>query len=99
MLCRSHDQYEAARLLGRETLDGARAAREIERDVLGGLRRMGVATADARHALAQSRGATAEERIVSALRALHEVYARRNGTRCQEGRMAYRCNGGNHAHR
>jgi hypothetical protein len=89
ILCRAHNQYEAARQLGQEAVDAGRAAKEMERDVLGGLRRMGVSAADARYAFAISEGATAEQRIVGALRALHAVYARRKGARCQEGRARY----------
>ena len=91
ILCKAHNQYEAARRLGRETVEAARAAKEIERDVIGGLRRMGVTAEDAREAVEKSRGqgATAEQRLMAALRVLHGIYARQKGMRCQERRLEW----------
>lgn len=92
VLCRRHNRYEAARKLGRETVEAARAANEIERDVLGGLKRMGVSAADARFAVAESRnrGATVEERMRAALGVLRGIYARQKGWRCEEERVLWR---------
>ncbi len=100
VLCRSHNQHEAERLLGAELVgarrDAARAAtaaRALEQDVLAGLRRLGVTLPDARRAIAGSAGrpaASDEERMRQALLALGDVY----GTRCAEGArptLASRC--------
>ncbi len=86
VLCRPHNQYEAERILGRETVEAGRAARQMERDLVKGLRRMGVTASDARQTVAESRGAgRLEERMRAALRALGGVYASRGGwTRCED---------------
>ncbi len=91
VLCRAHNRYEAERLMGREVVEAGRAARQMEADMIAGLKRMGVAAADARHAVAESRGqgSTIEERMRAALSALHAIYARQKGWRCQEGRLPY----------
>ena len=90
ILCRSHNQYEAERLLGRETVQAARAAREMEADVLAGLKRMGVTASDARQAVASSGGSgTIEERMRAALAALHTIYTARQATRCSEPTRGY----------
>jgi hypothetical protein len=92
VLCRSHNQYEAERLLGRERIARARAERQMDDDLVGGLRRMGVSAADARHAVAESRGrgTTVEERMRAALGVLRGIYARQKGWRCEEERVRWR---------
>jgi hypothetical protein len=89
VLCRSHNQYEAERVLGREVVAAARAERQMEDDLVGGLRRMGVSAADARHAVAESRGrgTTVEERMRAAL---DVIDARQKGWRCEEERVSWR---------
>ena len=78
VLCRSHNQYEAERILGRETVLAGKA-RALERDLIAGLRRLGVTASDARLAVAASRGpGTVEERMRAALGALRNVYAGRD---------------------
>ena len=73
VLCRSHNQYEAERILGRDA------------DLVAGLRRMGVTASDARQAVAAcARSGSVEERMREALRALRTIYASREGTRCQD---------------
>ena len=85
VLCRAHNQFEAERMLGRETIAEGRAARALEDDLVAGLRRLGVTASDARHAVATTRGqGTVEERMRAALRALQTIYASRAGTRCGE---------------
>ncbi len=86
VLCRSHNQYEAERILGRETVDAGRSAKAMDDDLIAGLRRMGVTASDARQAVAASRGpGSAEERMPGALRALRAIYVNREtGTRCRE---------------
>ena len=91
VLCRSHNQYEAERILGRAAVEDGRTAKAMEDDLVAGLRRMGVTANDARQAVARSRGAGAlEERMRAALRALGILYARRaGGSRCEEPRRVY----------
>ena len=91
MLCRSHNQYEAERVLGREVVEAAKAERRMEEDLVGGLRRMGVSAAEARHAVAESRGrgTTVEERMRAALGVLRSIYARQKGWRCEEERVRW----------
>ena len=86
MLCRSHNHYEAERIMGREAVEAGKAARQLEEDVVAGLKGMGVTAADARRAMAESRGegSTIEERLRAALRVLHRIYAQQKGRRCQE---------------
>jgi hypothetical protein len=72
ILCRTHNQYEAERILGRETVMAGRAARTIDDDLISGLRRLGVPASDARRAVAATRGPGAiEERMRAALGALY----------------------------
>ena len=97
ILCRSHNAYEAERILGSEAIERARAARELERDVLSGLRGMGVSAADARAAVAEARGlgGTLEERLRASLRVLDTIYRRRRaGTRCEEAGLGWGNTGG-----
>jgi 5-methylcytosine-specific restriction endonuclease McrA len=78
VLCRSHNQYEAERILGRETVLAGKA-RALERDLIAGLRRLGVTASDARLAVAASRGpGTVEQRMRAALGALRNLYAGRD---------------------
>jgi hypothetical protein len=86
VLCRSHNQYEADRILGRQVVAEGRAAHALDDDLVAGLRRLGVTAHDARQAVAASRGAgTVEERLRSALGALGIAYASRGiGTGCRE---------------
>jgi hypothetical protein len=86
VLCRSHNQSEAERILGRAAVAAGRAAGEEEADLVAGLKRLGVTASDARRAVASSRRTgTIEERMRAALGALHSIYtARRAGTRCSE---------------
>jgi hypothetical protein len=81
ILCRAHNQYEARRLLGTERVERAKAAALLERDVLSGLRGIGVSAADARRAVAESRGQghTIEDGLRAALRVLNTMYAGRRG--------------------
>jgi hypothetical protein len=84
VLCRSHNQFEAERILGREAVLAGRAARAVDDDLVAGLRRLGVTPSDARQAVAAcSRSGTLEERMRAALGALRTIYASR-GTRCAE---------------
>ena len=91
LLCRSHNLYEAERILGREAVLAGKLARAVDGDLVAGLRRMGVTASDARQAVAASRGpGTVEERMRGALRALQTVYASRGaGLRCEEPLRAY----------
>jgi hypothetical protein len=91
VLCRSYNEYEAERILGREAVLAGKAARAMDGDLVAGLRRMGVTASDARQAVAASRGqGTVEERMRAALRELQTVYASRgSGLRCEEPRRAY----------
>jgi HNH endonuclease len=86
VLCRSHNQYEAERILGRQVVADGRAAHALDDDLVVGLRRLGVTAGDARQAVAASRGTgTVEERLRAALGALGTVYASRGvGTGCRE---------------
>ena len=86
VLCRSHNQFEARRVLGREAVEAGKTARQMDDDVMAGLKGMGVTSADARRAIAESRGqgTTIEERLRAALRVLHTIYARQKGWRCEE---------------
>jgi hypothetical protein len=87
VLCRSHNQYEAERILGREVVDAGRAAKATDDDLVAGLRRMGGTSSDARQAVAASRGrGSVEERMRAALRALGSMYASRGGGTHREGR-------------
>ena len=96
VLCRAHNQYEAKRILGAETVEAGRAAAAMEADLVAGLRGLGVTASDARQAVAATRSAgsgtgTIEERMRAALLALHSIYARRQvGTRCAEPTARYR---------
>jgi len=75
VLCRTHNQHEAERILGRDAVKAARAARQIDNDLIAGLRRMGVTASDARQAVATTRGSgTLEERMRAALAALKTIY-------------------------
>jgi len=86
VLCRAHNQYEAERILGPETIAAGTAAKAMEADLIAGLRRMGVTATDARQAVAESRGAGAvEERMRAALATLRSLYQRRgDGAHCRE---------------
>jgi hypothetical protein len=85
VLCRSHNQYEAERILGREVVRAGREARASDEDLVAGLRRMGVTASDARQSVAAcARSGSVEERMREALRALRTIYASREGTRCEE---------------
>jgi len=78
ILCRSHNQFEAERILGRENVEAGKAARAVDDDLVAGLRRLGVTSSDARRAVAASRGTgPVEERMRAALRALRDIYAGR----------------------
>ena len=92
VLCRSHNQYEAERILGRQAVESGRAAREMKLDMVAGLRRLGVTASDARQAVASSpTTGTIEERMRAALASLHTIYAgRQAGTRCGEPVRWYR---------
>jgi hypothetical protein len=84
VLCRSHNQFEAERILGREAVLAGRSAPVVDDDLVAGLRRLGVTASDARQAVAASKGSgTVEERMRAALGALRTIYASR-GTRCAE---------------
>jgi len=74
--------------MGRETVERGRRRSELERDVLSGLRNLGVTRADALAALNASSGETIEDRLRSALRALHDIYETRRPNRCREGACA-----------
>ena len=91
VLCAAHNRYEAERLLGREVVEARRAERQMEADLVGGLRRMGVTAAEARQAVAESRGrgATIEERMRAALGVLRSIYAGQKGRRCEERRVPW----------
>jgi hypothetical protein len=99
ILCRAHNQFEAERILGRETVEAGKA-RAIDDDLVAGLRRLGVTASDARRAVASARSGTLEERLRAALTALRTIYASRaGGTRCAEPRAqhiyeARRCESG-----
>ena len=86
VLCRSHNQFEAERILGREAVLAGRAARQLDDDLVAGLRRMGVTASDARWAVAASpRAGAVEERMRAALGALRKIDpSRGSGTRCEE---------------
>ncbi|HEY8142536.1 MAG TPA: hypothetical protein VIG06_07695, partial [Kofleriaceae bacterium] len=84
ILCRSHNQYEAERMLGRGAVEAGRAARATDDDLVAGLRRLGVTAGDARQAVAESRGVGGpEERMRAALRGLGSVYSGRRGSRAR----------------
>jgi hypothetical protein len=91
ILCRAHNQYEAERRLGREVVEAGKAARQMEEDIVAGLKGMGVTPADARRAVAESRGqgATIEERLRAAFAVLHGIYARQKGWRCEEAGVVW----------
>ena len=92
ILCRAHNQYEAERILGREAVERGRREAELQRDVLSGLRNLGVTAADARAAVAASRGKGDDvvERLRASLRWLGGVYQGRRGARCEEVDHSYR---------
>jgi hypothetical protein len=78
ILCASHNQFEAERILGREAVIAGRAARAIDDDLIAGLRRLGVTASDARQVVAATRGPGAvEERMRAALGALGAIYTAR----------------------
>jgi len=54
VLCRSHNQLEAERILGRATVEAGKAAKAMDGDLVAGLRRMGVTATDAREAVTAS---------------------------------------------
>ena len=91
VLCRSHNEYEAERILGRQVVADGRAACALD-DLVAGLRRLGVTASDARQAVAASRQkGTVEERMRAALGALRGIYASRGvGTGCREPLAAQR---------
>jgi len=91
ILCRSHNQYEAERILGCETVEAGKAARALDDDLVAGLRRLGVTASDARQAVAATGGpGAAEERMRAGLGALRAIYASRmTGTRCREPVRAF----------
>ncbi len=91
MLCRSHNQHEAERILGRAAVESGKEAKTMDDDLIAGLRRMGVTAGDARQAVAASPGPGAvEERMRVALIALRRIYASRGrGTRCEEAHCGY----------
>ncbi len=91
VLCAAHNRYEAERVLGREAVEAGKARRQLEEDMVAGLKRMGVTAADARHAVAESRGrgTTLEERMRAALGVLRGIYARQKGWRCEERRVPW----------
>jgi hypothetical protein len=90
MLCRAHNQFEAERILGRESVEAGRAARQMETDLVAGLKRLGVSAVDARQAVTSSRGSgTIDARMRAALAALHTIYTARQGTRCSEPTREY----------
>ena len=93
VLCRSHNQFEAERILGREAVLAGRAAQQLDDDLVAGLRRMGVTASDARRAVAASpRAGAVEERMRAALGALRKIYASRgSGTRCEEAPRRWLC--------
>ena len=92
VLCRAHNQYEAERVMGREAVEAGKAARQMEEDIVAGLKGMGVTAADARHAVAESkgRGISVEERMKAALGVLHRLYQQRQGVRCEEPGLMWR---------
>jgi hypothetical protein len=55
ILCRAHNQFEAERILGHETIDAGKAARAMDGDLVAGLRRMGVTASDAGQGARSSR--------------------------------------------
>jgi hypothetical protein len=91
VLCRSHNAFEARRVLGENAVEAGRAARRVEEDVVAGLKQMGVTATDARRAVAESRGmgTTLEERLRAALAVLRGIYARQKGWRCEESRAPW----------
>ena len=91
VLCRSHNQYEAERILGADAVAAGKAARASDDDLVAGLRRMGVTATDARRAVAACpRKGAVEERMRAALGALRAIYASRGtGTRCEEPLRGY----------
>ena len=92
VLCKAHNLYEAERVMGREAVEAGRAARQMEEDIVAGLKGMGVTAADARRAVAESRGhgASIEERLRVALAVLRGVYARQKGWQCEEAGVVWR---------
>src|SRR5690349_23475301 len=92
VLCKAHNLYEAERVMGREAVEAGRAARQMEEDIVAGLKCMGVTAADARRAVAESRGrgASIEERLRAALGILRGVYARQKGWQCEEAGVVWR---------
>jgi hypothetical protein len=80
------DGHRAERILGRAAVENGKAEKVMDDDLVAGLRRMGVTAADAREAVAASRGPGAvEERMRTALVALRRIYASRGReTRCKE---------------
>jgi hypothetical protein len=97
VLCRSHNQYEAERILGREAVAAGKAARAIDDDLVAGLRRMGVTEGDARRAVAASpKEGAVEERMRAALGALRSIYATRSATRCRQPDAMWRADSSAH---
>src|SRR5690349_3013564 len=92
ILCKAHNLYQAERVMGREAVEAGRAARQMEEDIVAGLKGMGVTAADARRAVAESRGygATIEERLRAALAVLRRLYARQKGWHCEEAGAVWR---------
>ncbi|HUS68524.1 MAG TPA: hypothetical protein VMZ28_28510, partial [Kofleriaceae bacterium] len=92
VLCKAHNLYEAGRVMGREAVEACKAARQMEADLVAGLKGMGVTAADARRAMAESRGhgASIEERLRAALAVLRGVYARQKGWHCEEAEVVWR---------
>jgi hypothetical protein len=86
VLCRSHNHYEAERILGRAAVEAGRAAKAMDGDLVAGLRRLGVTASDARRAVTATRGPGGiEERMRAALGALRNIDAASRGGGVQPG--------------
>ena len=86
ILCRSHNQHEAERILGRDAVEAGKTAKAMDDDLFAGLRGMGVTASDARQAVAAiSRSGSVEERMRAALAALRNIHVRSGrGSGCRE---------------
>jgi hypothetical protein len=86
VLCRSHNQFEAERILGRARVKEGKAAKTMDDDLVAGLRRLGVSASDARDAVAASTGpGSLEERMRAALVMLGTMYSSGGGVaRCPD---------------
>lgn len=92
VLCRSHNQYEARRVMGRDVVEAGQAAEDAGRRCDGWLATDGrdAGGCAARGGRKPGRGEGVEERMRAALVVLNGIYrGRRAGTRCEEPRLPW----------